>query len=53
MPHLRFNLAHGYLANGNWIEALRHIVPVCLVSDPILSIVCRSEEDEEDLSIDL
>jgi hypothetical protein len=36
MPHLRFNLAHGYMANGNWIEALRHIVPVCLVSDPIL-----------------
>ena len=37
MPHLRFNLAHGYLANGNWmIEALRRIVPVCLVSDPIL-----------------
>jgi hypothetical protein len=36
MPHLRFGLAHGYLANGNWIDALRHIVPVCLVSDPIL-----------------
>ena len=36
MPHLRFNLAHGYLANQNWIKALRHIVPVCLVSDPIL-----------------
>jgi hypothetical protein len=36
MPYLRFNLAHGYLANRNWIEALRHIVPVCLVSDPIL-----------------
>jgi hypothetical protein len=36
MPHLQFNLAHGYLANVNWVEALRHIVSVCLVSDPIL-----------------
>jgi len=36
MPHLRFNLAHGYLANGNWIKALCHIIPVCLVIDPIL-----------------
>jgi hypothetical protein len=36
MPHLRFKLAHGYLANENWMEALRHILPVCLVSDPVI-----------------
>jgi hypothetical protein len=36
MPHLRFKLAHGYLANENWIEALRHLLPVCLVSDPVI-----------------
>src|SRR5450432_1770506 len=35
MPYLRFKLAHGYLANENWIEALRHLLPVCLVSDPV------------------
>ena len=36
MPHLRFKLNYGYLANENWVEALRHILPVCLVSDPVL-----------------
>ena len=36
MPYLRFQLARGYLANENWIEALRHLLPVCLVSDPVI-----------------
>jgi len=36
MPYLRFELAHGYLANESWIKALRHLLPVCLVSDPVI-----------------
>jgi hypothetical protein len=36
MPNLRFKLARGYLANENWTEALRHLLPVCLVSDPVI-----------------
>ena len=36
MPHLQFNIVHGYLANENQVEALRHFLNVCLVSNPAI-----------------
>lgn len=36
MPHLHFKIARGYLANENWIGALRYLLNVCFMSDPIL-----------------